>query len=505
MKSVYGYLRVSTVRQGMQGSSLAEQKAAIEQYAAQHGLTVSQWFEERETAAKRGRAVFNRMLTLLRRGSACGVIIHKIDRSARNLKDWADLGELIDRGVELHFAHESLDLHSRGGRLAADIQAVVAADFIRNLRDEVRKGMRGRLKQGLYPLPAPIGYRDQGKAKPKIPNPETAPLVRRLFDCYATGKYNFPMLRKEAERIGLKSRFGGPLSANGLSTLLNNEFYIGIIHIKRTGERFPGIHEPIISHALFEIVKNVLNGRKAHRNLRHDFLFRKRIRCASCSYHVIGECQKGRVYYRCHTPSCQITSLREDHLFAQFQHALSLITPPKSSFKDLEKGLNALLRKRSENAQAATKRHELAIAKIGALVSRLTDLLLDGEIEKLIYHEKKHELIKRRALHEEKIREIADGNGSHMAKVRKFLELLLWLCEREKSLNSEEMIQMAEITTSNLRLEGKNLLIDWKSAYALLREYEKTECSRPRRDRRRTPTTQKCQLSRLSERLLEVL
>jgi site-specific DNA recombinase len=70
-------------------------------------------------------------------------------RSARNLKDWADLGELIDSDLEVHFANESLDLHSRGGRLSADIQAVVAADYIRNLREERIKGFYGRLKQGL--------------------------------------------------------------------------------------------------------------------------------------------------------------------------------------------------------------------------------------------------------------------------------------------------------------------------------------------------------------------
>src|SRR5437764_928761 len=158
MKTVYAYIRVSTVKQGERGSSLQEQRTAIEGYARRQDLAISEWFEEKETAAKRGRTVFNRMLKLLDKGAAAGVIIHKIDRGARNLRDWADLAELIDRGTEVHFAHESLDLQSRGGRLSADIQAVVAADFIRNLRDEVRKGFMGRLRQGLYPLPAPHGY-----------------------------------------------------------------------------------------------------------------------------------------------------------------------------------------------------------------------------------------------------------------------------------------------------------------------------------------------------------
>jgi len=104
MKQFYGYVRVSTAKQGEKGVSLQEQRDAIERYAQRNGLQISEWFEERETAAKRGRPIFNKMLKLLNRGKSNGVIIHKIDRSARNLKDWADLGELIDQGIEVHFA-----------------------------------------------------------------------------------------------------------------------------------------------------------------------------------------------------------------------------------------------------------------------------------------------------------------------------------------------------------------------------------------------------------------
>lgn len=86
-KRYFSYIRVSTQRQGQFGTSLAEQKAAIERYAGKFDLSIVKYFEERETAAKLGRPVFLEMLRALRRGTACGVIIHKIDRSARNLKD----------------------------------------------------------------------------------------------------------------------------------------------------------------------------------------------------------------------------------------------------------------------------------------------------------------------------------------------------------------------------------------------------------------------------------
>jgi site-specific DNA recombinase len=197
MKKFFGYIRVSTTKQGEQGSSLQEQKAAIEAYASRHGLKIIEWFEEQETAASQGRPVFGRMLKAIERHLADGVITHKIDRSARNLKDWAHIGELIDRGVEMHFAHESLDLASRSGRLSADILAVVASDYIRNLRDEVRKGFYGRLKQGLYPLAAPVGYLDQGGGKPKTIDPVRGPLVRQAFELYATGLWTLHSLNDE--------------------------------------------------------------------------------------------------------------------------------------------------------------------------------------------------------------------------------------------------------------------------------------------------------------------
>src|SRR5258706_418433 len=158
MKPFCAYIRVSTARQGEHGVSLQEQRAAIERYAGQNGLHIADWFEEQQTAAKRGRPAFARLLRRLADGTRAGVVIHKIDRSARNLRDWADLGELVDRGLEVHIAHDTLDLRSRGGRLSADIQAVVAADYVRNLREETIKGMYGRLKQGLLPRPAPLGY-----------------------------------------------------------------------------------------------------------------------------------------------------------------------------------------------------------------------------------------------------------------------------------------------------------------------------------------------------------
>src|SRR5437016_1268741 len=214
MGTYFAYARVSTPRQGERGVSLPEQRTAIERYAAAHGLTITRWFEERESASQTGRPVFNEMLKLLRLGKMQGVIIHKIDRSMRNLEDWADVGKLVDAGVQIHFATENVDLKTVAGRLSADIQAVVAAHYSRNLREEVKKGLYGRLKQGFYPFRAPIGYLDQGTAKAKAVDPVRGPLVQQTFALYGSGTFSLPDRATEMFRRGLRNHGGGPVSIN---------------------------------------------------------------------------------------------------------------------------------------------------------------------------------------------------------------------------------------------------------------------------------------------------
>ncbi|MEF8699272.1 MAG: recombinase family protein [Candidatus Accumulibacter sp. UW20] len=487
---MFAYIRVSTVKQGERGSSLQEQRGAIEAYSKRHELEIAEWFEEKETAAKQGRRVFNHMLRLLDRKKAAGVIIHKIDRSARNLRDWADLGELIDRGVEVHFAHESVDLTSRGGRLSADIQAVVAADYIRNLRDEVRKGFYGRLKQGYYPLPAPLGYRDNGGGQVKTPDPITAPLVRKAFQSYATGRYNLPLLNENLYSWGLRNRKGGRVSLNGLSTMLNSKFYIGIIHIDRTGEHFIGKHEPLISQRLFGEVQEVLRGRKKITGVKHDLVYRKTLRCANCGYYLIGETQKGFAYYRCHTLACRGTSLREDGLVAQVRSALLRIKMSQEELDDLLIEFERCDRQNIVHQKEIAQSLKLRISQLDERVGRLTDAYVDQVIDREIYEERKKLHFQERAKLRDNLDQVQSGNDSGLERAKEFLELVKRLCESNISVEDTELRDLMKTATSNLRIDRKNLLVDWKSPFHLLERRDVITVGRPKRSTSRNISTQ---------------
>src|SRR3989344_6607697 len=124
------YVRVSTPRQGQKGVSLQEQRSAIWEYAQRKELTIDRWIEEREAAAKVGRPQFTEMMRILRNRKAAGLILHKIDRGARNLQDWAQIEALSKEGMDIRSVCDDIDLSTRGGRLGANIPATVASAHI---------------------------------------------------------------------------------------------------------------------------------------------------------------------------------------------------------------------------------------------------------------------------------------------------------------------------------------------------------------------------------------
>ena len=484
--SYFAYIRVSTTKQGEKGVSLQEQKSAIERYASRNNLAIQRWFEEQETAAKKGRPIFNTMLKSLKRGEALGVIIHKIDRSARNLKDWADLGDMIDLGVDVHFANESLDMSSRGGRLSADIQAVVAADYIRNLREETKKGFYGRLKQGLYPLPAPIGYLDKGKGEPKEIDPVRGPIVKRLFELYSTGKYSVRSLRSEASILGLKTRRGGKISETGISTMLHNPFYIGIIRIRKTEETFDGIHQPLIRATLFKKVQEILKGKTHTKAQQHDFVYRRLVQCAHCGYSLIGEYQKGHIYYRCHQKECPTKGIREETIDQSVESQLKLV-----EFNEKERPLvfRELERKRTEIAQEQKKVVDscnLLVGEIGSKLNRLTDAFLDGDIGRELFHQRKEALLKERAELEERQCSFSTNGEALISEINKFLELAENASLSYKTAFLEEKRKMLKAITSNRLVDRKNVAVELSLPFSIMAKKHSVSNGPPSADTPRT-------------------
>ncbi|HEY0427478.1 MAG TPA: recombinase family protein [Pyrinomonadaceae bacterium] len=485
-KKYFSYVRVSTQRQGQFGTSLTEQKGAIERYAQKFDLTITKYFEERETAAKLGRPVFLEMLKALKKGKANGVIIHKIDRSARNLRDWADLGSLIDSGIEVHFASESLDLNSRGGRLSADIQAVVASDYIRNLREETKKGIYGRLKQGLFPFPAVIGYLDAGKGNPKRIDKIQAPLIKQAFELYSRGNIGLIRLADLMYEKGFRNKNGKKVTINGLSTILHNPFYIGVIRIEKTGEMFAGKHEPIISKALFDQVQAVFEGKNIPKSVKHFFVFRRQVFCAKCRNLYIAEKQKGEIYYRCHTRGCTKGTVREDLINSEI---LKFLKPLKLSNLEYQFFKRETF-KQSENSEAEFEvnysRLQLLQDQTANRLSKLADAYVDGVFDKETYIQKKNKLLLEEQSIKENLSNLKSNSDEAAKKLDAFLELINDAYLSYKTGGPEQKQELVKNIFSNCEIHNKNVLVKPYLPFQLIAERQPFTSGSPCREAART-------------------
>lgn len=457
MKSCFGYVRVSTQKQG-EGVSLEAQREAIATFAERNNLHIVRWFKEKETAAKSGRPIFTAMMKALHKGEAQGLIIHKIDRSARNFADWAKIGELSDQGIDVHFASETLDFRSRGGRLSADIQAVIAADYIRNLREETKKGLSGRLKQGLYPWKAPIGYLDNGGGKVKTLDPARAPLIHELFDLYASGAYGIRRLQVVMKDRGLRTDFGSVVTKTGIENILKNPFYAGTIKVGSTGMTYPGIHEPLIAQSLFDRVQDMKAGRCGKKVTKHLHTYRGLFQCQYCKLAMIPERQKGHVYYRCHTPACLTKCVREEGLEVAIKRVLSVTTLTDRDVVLLTTEIEAWLKERQTPACTIP----MQIASHEQKLERLTDALIDRVIDSDAYATRKQSVLFEIARLKE--RQEQEEKAPSAEDVRRFLELIKNLAGLYESANPQEKRELLQNTTSNRVVAGKNICIepqDW--------------------------------------------
>jgi site-specific DNA recombinase len=484
MKRLYAYIRVSDPKQGL-GVSLAEQQSVIEGYAARIDGEIIEWFKETRTAAKAGRPVFARMTKLLRARKADGVVVHKLDRSTRNYRDWAEIDELLESGIDIFVASENLDLRSRGGRLAADVEIAVAVDFIRNLRAETLKGIEGRLKQGILPCGVGIGYLNSGAGKPKAIDPIRGPLVRRVFELYATGRYTLRDLTAEAARLGLRSRNGNPLRLQQFQVLLRNPFYAGVIHSKRFGH-FKGAHTPIVSRVLFDRVQAVLNGKRVRRTRRFWFQFRRLLRCKTCRRCLIGSERKGHVYYRCSNIPCPTTSVREDAVEGAFKETLGRISfnPKEADYLERQLAENSNAEDRVTDSRRLALKQSLAA--LNARSARLTDLLLDGNIDAAAHDERRAALIGERQKSEQKLASLEADEHSLAAAALQIVELARSPELLYETADQERRRQLLEIVLSNATVCGKNVDFTLREPFETISNRNSRQSGAPLYDTPRT-------------------
>ena len=277
------------------------------------------------------RPKFQRMAQMLLRREFKGVICLCWDRISRNEQDGLLIKKMMDSAVDVRFVQVTYDKTSSGA-LHRDIDGMFSQHYSRVISEKVRNTFEKFRREGRCLGPAPIGYLDHGSDSKPF-DPVRAPIVKRLFELYATGGWSFSQLAHWANQQGLTTKptrgrrsrekmhsdengadrpqLPGPVTPKTMESILRNSFYIGH-HTDLFGNSRRCKHAPLIDTKVFLAVRQSLATRNVgiHPIVKDFFAYRALIRCSQCGRLFSPYVQKGITYYRCRcVPGCKNTTV----------------------------------------------------------------------------------------------------------------------------------------------------------------------------------------------------
>ena len=248
-KKFFIYARKSTDSEDRQVRSIGDQLSELRELADKENIEVVDVLVEKQTAKIPGRPIFAEMLKRIETGEATGILAWHPDRLARNSVDGGQIIYLVDTGViqEMKFPTFWFDPTPQG-KFMLSIAFGQSKYYVDNLSENIKRGHRQKLKNGIWPQKAPLGFLNNKETKQIYIDKEKAPFIKRAFETYAAGNHTLKNLRKIINGLGLKSRTGDLLSVSNYQYFLQNPIYCGVI--RYNGEIYNGKHKPIISKKL---------------------------------------------------------------------------------------------------------------------------------------------------------------------------------------------------------------------------------------------------------------
>ena len=430
MKTKYFlYARKSSEDEERQVMSIEAQLVELADYAKREHIEIVEIFTESKSAKQPGRPIFNEMMTKIRTSKVpVGIIAWHPDRLARNSVDGGQIIYSIDIGkvVALRFPTFWFEPTPQG-LFMLQVAFGQSKYYSDNLSENVKRGIRQKLRRGEWPGKAPLGYINDLKSHDIEPDPIKSKVIAKAFAEYATGKHSLESLRQLLSFWGVVNRYGKPISISTVQRMLTCKAYIGVI--ERTGESYAGGFPPIVSVATFEKAQQVLKDKSKPRYKRqkHNFPFIGLFRCGECGSAITAQYAKGNggryVYYRCTKKRgvCSQSYLREDLLLAQLRQLASKVVISEDWQEKMMSQIEKWQKEANQSSQTFTQNISGELRQIEKKLDFLVDSLLDGVIEKSAYLTKKDELIRRKVELEQKKADFGQKGNNWIEPLKQFV------------------------------------------------------------------------------------
>lgn len=284
------YARKSTESDEKQALSIESQVNEMLAIAKRESLEVVDIRRESYSSKEVGkRPVFNQMLDDVRIGKFNGLLTWAPDRLSRNAGDLGAIVDLLDRNalmeVRTYGQTFSNNPNEKFLLMILGSQAKLEND---QKGVNVKRGMRTRCEQGLWPAPAPTGYFNYNQKDRKCEcyvDTERAPYIKLIFEKVAYEKWSGRDLHVWLkDDIGLRTAGGKPIALSGIYKILSTPFYYGEFEYpKGSGNWYKGKHEAIISKELYMEAQGKLKENRHTRSIkRNDFAFTRIMKCGLC-------------------------------------------------------------------------------------------------------------------------------------------------------------------------------------------------------------------------------
>ncbi|MFN5471903.1 MAG: recombinase family protein [Pseudanabaena sp.] len=159
MTKAIGYIRVSTQEQATQGYSLDAQTAKLKAYASLYDIELIDIVVDAGVSAKSlKREGLQRVLTTLDNGGADAVLIFKLDRLTRSVKDWNVLIEKYFTNHALLSVSDQIDTRTAAGRLCLNVLMSVAQWERETIGERTSTALQYKKSQGQHIGSVPYGY-----------------------------------------------------------------------------------------------------------------------------------------------------------------------------------------------------------------------------------------------------------------------------------------------------------------------------------------------------------
>jgi site-specific DNA recombinase len=465
------YARKSTESEDRQIRSIGDQIAELRELATRESLSIADTFVEKQSAKIPGRPIFNEMVARIEAGEATGILAWHPDRLARNSLDGGRIIYLVDTGkiTGLKFPTFVFD-PSPSGKFMLSIMFGQSKYYVDALSENIRRGLRQKLKNGIWPGMLPVGYCRDKTTKEIKPDPQRAPLVCKAFELYATGEYTLDQITETINGLGLTNRTGEPLSRTQYHRLLQNPMYYGVFEYLK--ERHEGTHEPIIAKATFDKGQDARRQKsKPKTPTLKSYLYRGFLRCGECGCLITTETQKGHNYLRCTKRvkrDCSQKYLREEKLSEQLGRYIARLSVPAESADWMLAELEQEKASDTAAASVVIGAIRLHIKSVDEQLDRLMDAYLDKTLSLDEYRTAKNNLIEKKKQKEGELADQERHRSGWFEPATGFIKAAKYAATLASSNNDAEKLTFAKTTGSNFRLVNRELICDPRDAWKLV-------------------------------------